>query len=90
MVVAAAGTSQINLIWTNVPAADTYAIYRGTKSAAEGGKKKLLAKDLTDISYSDGGLDSDKTYFYTVDVIDSDGETLSTSNEAFDTTDSSD
>ena len=87
---AAVSSSQINLFWTAPIGAETYNLSRGTKSSSEGGKKKQIAGDLTDLSYSDSSLDADKTYFYSVDAFDADGNLIGTSNEASDATDSSD
>lgn len=86
--VAAASSSQINLIWTAVPGAATYNVNRANKSAADGGKKKMIASDVSDLSYSDSGLNPDQTYFYTVEAFDSEGDSISTSAEASDSTDS--
>jgi hypothetical protein len=89
LTVAAASASQINLIWTAVAGADTYGVNRATKSAADGGKKKTITDDITDLSYSDSSLDAKQAYFYTVDAFDKDGDIISTSGEASATTDSS-
>ncbi|HEX5323425.1 MAG TPA: fibronectin type III domain-containing protein, partial [Capsulimonadaceae bacterium] len=63
---AATGASRgtINLSWSRATGAATYNVYRGTSSNNEGGT--AVASGITGTTYTDTGLTSGVTYYYTV------------------------
>ena len=67
---ATAQEDSIKLSWNAMQGADTYRIYRGTRTCA--GEMEVLA-DVTGTSYIDYEIEYDKMYFYQIQAIETDG-----------------
>ena len=61
--VATAGSQQVALTWTAAPGAISYDLHRATVS---GGASTTVATGVTGTSYTDTGLTTGTTYYYTV------------------------
>jgi len=72
-------TGQIALTWTPSPGATSYNIYRGTTAGGE--SATALATGITAPNYTNTGLTSGTTYYYTVKAVNASG-TSGASNEA--------
>ena len=73
-----AGDGQVDLSWSAVTGADSYAIKRST---SDGGPYTTVtgADSLTSTSYSDSGLTNGTTYYYVVTATNADGESVASS-----------
>ncbi|MGO8669784.1 MAG: fibronectin type III domain-containing protein [Capsulimonadaceae bacterium] len=78
-VTATGGTTQVAVSWTASSGAASYNLYRGTASGGEG--STALFTGITATSYTNTGLSSGTTYYYTVAAINASG-TSSQSGEA--------
>jgi len=76
---AAKGNKQISLKWTASAGAQTYNVYRGTSSGAEG--TTPIASGITSTSYTNTGLINGRKYYYKVAAVNASG-TSALSNEA--------
>ena len=73
-----ADAGKVYTTWGSVPGATTYNLKRSTSSSDP---LLIVAMGLTDLSYTDGGLETGKTYHYVVTAQNSAGES-GTSEEA--------
>ncbi len=80
---ATGGVAQVALNWTASTGATSYNIYRGTVTGGEG--TTPVETGITTTSYTDTGLASGATYFYSVTALNAGGESTQ-SNEASATT----
>jgi len=76
---ATAGSASISLSWNAAAGAVSYNIYRATSAGGEGSVPYVV--QCTSPSYTDGAVNTTRTYYYLVTAVDSVGESAS-SNEA--------
>ena len=69
---ATAGNAMVTLTWTPVTGANTYNVYRGTASGAQG--PTALATGLTTSAFVDSGVVNGTLYFYKVTAVGTGGE----------------
>jgi len=79
-----ASSSKINLAWSTVSGANSYAVKRAT---TPGGPYITLASGLTATSFNDTGLTSATTYFYVVTATSNGGESAASTEASATTTD---
>jgi len=80
---AAGGNAQATLSWQSSTGATSYSIFRGTSPGGE--SATAVATGVTGTSYTNTGLATNTTYYYTVEAVDGTGAS-GYSNEAFATT----
>ncbi|HXX93391.1 MAG TPA: hypothetical protein VEN81_07140 [Planctomycetota bacterium] len=66
-----ADAGQVSVSWNSVPGASTYTLKRATSSVDP---LLIVAMNLTDLSFTDSGLETGKTYHYVVTALNSAGE----------------
>lgn len=66
-----ADTAKILVTWNSVPGATTYTLKRSTSSSDP---LLIVSMGITDLSYTDSGMETGKTYHYVVTALNSAGE----------------